>query len=214
MRSSTWMPSIAIAFLVGVAGAAMAQDPATASSTKGSTGLTPEQQALVTQASDLGKQVRIAQLELRLAEAKEASESEIAAKAENVYRLRAKLHALAVKHPELGLRGAGRGEDHGWRHGRGGGRGGGRGCGGPAMGRGQGEGHAWSGAGMGRGRGEGRAWGGPAMGGGRGMGHGPGSGWGGRGESMGRGTRLRDRLRLHQPDATVSAPAPPETKSD
>ncbi len=210
MRSSTWMPSIAIAFLVGVAGAAMAQDPATASGTKGSAGLTPEQQALVTQASDLGKQVRIAQLELRLAEAKEASESEIAAKAENVYRLRAKLHALAVKHPELALRGAGRGEGHGWRHGRAGGRG----CGGPAMGRGQGGGHAWGGASMGRGRGEGRAWGGPAMGGGRGMGHGPGSGWGGRGESMGRGTRLRDRLRLHQPDATVSAPAPPETKSD
>ena len=63
--------------------------------------LTADERAVVEQARALQKDIRIARLELALAEAKEAPESEIAGKAENVYRLQGKAHALRAKHREL-----------------------------------------------------------------------------------------------------------------
>ncbi len=59
--------------------------------------LTPEQQAFVDQEKELRKQILIARLELQLAEAKEAPEPEIAAKAERFYSLMGTHHAFLVK---------------------------------------------------------------------------------------------------------------------
>lgn len=162
---------------------------------------TPEQQAFLDQAKELRKQVRIARLELQLAEAKEAPEREIAQKAEGLYSLLGKEHAFRVKNrevaqqlrqrtrqewrerrgrgaqDELGLgRGRGRGGGLGAGPGRGGRQGRGMGRGGRGFGRGRGAGMGlMPGAGgeqPGMGRrGEGR---GRDMGGGRGMGRGRG----------------------------------------
>jgi hypothetical protein len=150
--------------------------------------LTAEEQAALQQIKDLDKRLRIARLELALAEAKEAPEREIATKAEEMYRLQGEMHAFRVKHPGMGR--LMRQERHRW---------GGRGAGG--------EGRAWGGgADMGRGGRHGMGGRGGGMAGpwareghGRGMGRQMGSGLGqgcpfadqgmgfGRGRGMGRG---------------------------
>ncbi len=136
--------------------------------------LTPEQKALLEQAKDLRKQIRIARLELLLAEAKDAPEGEIAARAEHLYALLGRQHAFQVKHRALFRELRGR-MGRRWRHGRGeavapGRRGAGRGIGrGAGMGWMQGQGlreqgrGRGMGGGMGRGRGAGmqRGWRGP-----------------------------------------------------
>ena len=172
--------------------------------------LTAEEQAALQQMKDLDKRLRIARLELALAEAKEAPEREIATKAEGVYRLQGEMHAFRVKHPGIGrLARQERGQWRGGREARGGGRGWGRGAG---MGRGGRHGMGGRGGGMGRGgrrgmggRGGGMAgpWAGEGRGremgwqmeagqgcpfAGQGMGHGEDRGMGfGQGRGMGRG---------------------------
>ncbi len=85
--------------------------------------LTPQDEAAVQQLKDLWKQARIARLELRLAEAKGAPESEVAAKQKAVEEARGRMRQWRADHPELaqqlrqGLR-SGRGM--GARGGRGG----------------------------------------------------------------------------------------------
>jgi len=186
MRTRVYVLPTAIAALALAATTLMAQAPERPLPEERPR-LTAEQQALVTEAKGLRKQIHIARLELALAEAKEAPEKEIAAKAEHLYRLRGRLHAMMVKHPELrALAGSPRA---GWRQGRG--------CGlgmqgqGPGMGRG---GKRW---GMhGAGPGMGRGWqGGP--------GPGMGQGWRGDGPRPGVGARERARLRLHQPGGAL-----------
>jgi len=191
--------------------------------------LTAEQQAAVEQMKDLHKRLRIARLELALAEAKEAPEREIAKKAEDVYRLQGQMHAFRVRHPGIGrLMRQERGE---WRGGRGGGEGRGR-RGGHGMGRGGR--HAMGGRGGrrgmgGRGGGMGGLWGGEGRGRGMGwqMGTGPecavagqGRGYGqgrgmrsGHGRGMGRGGlrgtgRARGMGRRWQQGAEVASPTP------
>jgi len=157
--------------------------------------LTAKEQAALQQMKDLDKRLRIARLELALAEAKEAPEREIATKAEGVYRLQGEMHAFRVKHPGIGrLARQERGQWRGGREARGGGRGWGRGAG---MGRGGRHGMGGRGGGMagpwaGEGRGRGMGWQMEAGQGcpfaGQGMGHGQGRGMGlERGRGTGRG---------------------------
>jgi len=185
MRSRTWMLVAVIAALavaVTVAAAGRAERPAPTAPE-----LTPEQKALVTEAKDLAKQIRIAQLELALAEAKDEPEGRIAEKAENLYRLRGKLHALSVKHPEVARALVQERGGRGWRGLRGPGGGRGRRGGLGMMGRG-----GMRGLGMGRGPG-------------RGMGLGR-----GRGQGMVPGGQFRERLRLRldQPNPALAEPVP------
>jgi len=101
--------------------------------------LTPAQQEYLKQVKHLRTQVRIAQLELELLEVKEAPERDIAAKAEQLYALEGKMHALRVKNADVeqGLRRAFRHERR-HRHGRG--AGGDDMMPGPGRGRGMGRG--------------------------------------------------------------------------
>ncbi len=159
--------------------------------------LTAEQEAVLERGKALQKELRIARLELALLEAKDATEEDIALKAEDVYKLQGRLHALRVKNPEVArelrryhrreARKLGRGRGDAWggpgwgrgrRFGRRRGAGAGFGCtpGCPGMGfqRGRGAGAGWGrGGGAGRSRGGGRGTG--MGGGGRGRG-GPGPG--------------------------------------
>jgi len=200
MGRTMWLVFTAAALLALAATTVMAQVKG-APARDAAPALTAEQQAVITEAKDLHKQIQIAQLELRLAELKGAPEKDIAAKAEDVYRLRGTLHALIAKHPEIApaVRGQGR------RGGRGGGIGGGRGMG--RMGRGGGMGR---GPGMGRGGGMGRGMD-QAWDGGRGMGRGWRGGGPGAGQGQGLQSRDRQRLRIHQPDLqndVAPSPAP------
>jgi len=183
MRVREWMPivvGVALMFSLSGAMAAPAERPVGAPE---ALELTPEAQAFLDRAGELRKDIEITGLELSLLEAQDASEGEIAVKAEQMYRLRGELYALRAKNRELARevwgrergrlhrgRGAGPGMGRGMGHGRGGGMGQGMGRG---MGRGEGQ-------GMGRGMGRGR-------------GHGMGRG-GGRGMGQGQGLRLRERL--------------------
>lgn len=168
--------------------------------------LTAEEQAAVKEFGELHKRLRIARLELALAEAKEAPEQEIATKAEDVYRLQGEMHAFRVKHPGIGRlarregagwrEGRGRGES-GWGRGQGMGRGGRHGMGGRGGGmrpegrrgmRGQGGGMGGPWAGERRGRGMGRQMQGGCPFAEQGRGYGQGRGMGpGQGRGMGRG---------------------------
>lgn len=199
----TLTPLLVIALLAGAFGVALAQaEPVRAE--KPVLQLTEEEAAALRQAQDLRKELKIAGLELALAEAKDLPEPEIAARAETMYRLQGQLYAFRAKHPELARKEREQRAQHRW--GRRGGRGFGRG-----MGRGMGGGRGHGPRGMGRGRAHGPrgmgpgdqdAWGmGPGMGRGRGhRGHGMGPGMhqgpgrgrghgqmGGRGMGRGRG---------------------------
>lgn len=148
--------------------------------------LTAEEQAELQQMEDLDKRLRIARLELALAEAKEAPEKEIATKAEGVYRLQGEMHAFRVKHPGIGR--LMRQEGHRWGGGPGMGRGGRHGMGERGGGMGRGGRHGMGG----RGGGMAAPWAGEGRG--RGMGHGQGRGMGlERDRSMGRGGGMRGR---------------------
>ncbi len=222
----TLTPLLMIALLAAAVGVALAQaEPARAA--KPVLQLTEEEAAALRQAQDLQKELRIARLELALAEAKELPEAEIAARAETMYRLQGQLYAFRAKHPELARQVREQRAQHRWgrRGGRGFGQGMGRGRGhGPrGMGRGRGHGHhgmghgghdAWGmGPGMGPGQGHPGHGMGPGMhqGAGRGRGHGA---MGGRGTGRGRerggpgmglgpgpgpeqGLRMRDLESLH-----------------
>jgi hypothetical protein len=203
MKARVWALLVAVALIAGAVAAetANAAGGTAAASPAGSAGkqLTPEQQAVLDQAKDLGKQVRIAQLELRLAELKEEPEGRIAEKAEQLYRLQGRLHALMVKHPEV-ARALGRERARQEWAGPGGGGPGRRGGGLGLMGRGGIRGMS----------GLGRAWGdGQAMGRGRG---GLGRALGAWGPAQGAGLRERARLRLHQPPMPTpeGSPAAPQ----
>lgn len=173
--------------------------------------LTAEERAVLQEVQDLRKQLEISRLELALAEAKDAPLSEIAERAEQVYRTQGQLYALRVKNPDLAaeLR-PGRGRGGGPGGGRGLGQSRGRGMGGRGMGR---RGHRGQGGeGMGRwgvgpegpqgpggpglhrhgwGRGEGHGLGGCGLGQGRRQGTGQGRGQGlGRGRGLGFGPQL------------------------
>ncbi|MDH4180120.1 MAG: hypothetical protein OEV33_06375 [Armatimonadota bacterium] len=157
--------------------------------------LTADELAVLEQANDLQKQLEISQLELRLAELKEAPQGEIAERATRMYRLQGELHALRVKHPAVARYQWRERAQERWGRGRGRGRGGG-----PAWGQGGMEGHGRHGMGRGRGQGGGGRGQGPGMGRGRGhrgggcdaeagMGHGGGRGMGRHG---GRGMPMSD----------------------
>ncbi len=168
--------------------------------------LTPEQKALLEQAKDLRKQIRIARLELLLAEAKDAPEGEIAARAEHLYALLGRQHAFQVKHRALFRELRGR-MGRRWRHGRGeavapGRRGAGRGIGrGAGMGR-----HGMRGRGRGRGAGAGAGMGWMQGQGLREQGRGRGMG-GGMGRGRGAGMQRGWRGPIY--DETAPAPGPP-----
>lgn len=204
MKGRIWTIVAAVAVLALLASLAVGttEKPAPAAADRPAVEkkLSPEQEASLAQLNDLRKQLRIAKLELRLLEAKEAPEKEIAAKAEQVYRLQGQLHAFVAKHRELG----------GLRTGRGRGLGAGPG-GRMGLGRGLGMGRGLRGQGMGRSRGM------------MGQGMGPGRGLGARGErgmgmgqGMGRGQELRERARLRLgrptlPEGTAEQQPPVET---
>jgi hypothetical protein len=175
MRTRTWMLMATLAVATTLATAARGQPGREAQpAPPKAAGLSEEEQRSVDRAGELRKQLRITRLELLLLEAKEASEEEIAAKAEHLYRLQGKLHALRAKHPGLAqkLRPRARQQARGAGPGR--------------------RGDGWWGPGMGRGPtfGPGMGRGGPLHKGGRGMGPGL---WqrqgGGPGPGMGPGRR-------------------------
>jgi hypothetical protein len=143
MRTARWIVILMAAALAAGAGAALAElQPETAQPARAPK-LTPEEKAVVERAEALRKETRITRLELALMEAKEAPEGTIATKAEELYRLQGRMHALRAKHPELMRelrRHVGR---QVWRHRQADGRGGA----GPAWGP-QGPGR-WMGAGRG-----------------------------------------------------------------
>jgi hypothetical protein len=161
--------------------------------------LTAEQEAVLDRGKQMQKDLRIVGLELALLEAKEAPEEDIALKAEDLYRLHGKLHALRVKNPEVARELRRLGRQEGRKLGLGRGRGhGGRGWGyGRAHGdRGRGYGrchcaHGWGSGkqfGMGHGRVGGSGRGLDCPGSGFHRGHADGGGWGrGGGEGRGRG---------------------------
>lgn len=184
--------------------------------------LTPEQKELLERAKDLRKQIRIARLELQLAEAQDAPEGEIAARAERLYALLGRQHAFQVKN--RGIFRQVRGQmGRRWQHRRGqavapGRRGAGRG-----MGRGMGHGGAgmgWQGMrgqgwdqGPGLHRGAGPRWGRDA-GAGLGMGWQRGQGMRGQGQGrgmgggMGRGRGAGMYRNWEEPMFDETAPAP------
>ncbi len=197
MMVGRWFVASACGLTLVWLGVAAAQQPAPPRPRVERPELTAEQQAALERGKILEKELKIARLELALLEAKDATEEDIALKAEDVYRLQGRLHALRVKNPEVArelrryhrreARKLGRGRGDAWggpgwgrgrRLGRRQGPGAGFGCtpGCPGMGfqRGRGGGPGWGrGAGGGRGRGGGpgaRMGGGPGarMGGGRG----------------------------------------------
>jgi len=201
MKAKVWMCVVSVAVLVLAATLAGAQMRDTTGGPASNKSLGPEQQALVDETRDLGQRIRIARLELRLAEAKGASEKEIAAKAEQLYRLQGKLHGLFAKHPELRAMMRHR-TRHAWRGADG------LRPGGPGMGRmRRGMGTRARGCTCPLGRGTGRR-----------MGHGWGWGggqllnpaWRGGGEGPGQQPRFRERqqLRLH-PSETAAQDAIP-----
>jgi len=224
MRVREWMPIVVGVALMFSLSSAMAAPPERPVGAPEALELTPEAQAFLDRAGELRKDIEITGLELSLLEAQDASEGEIAAKAERMYRLRGELYALRAKNresarelgqsgrgrlhrgrgagPGMGL-GRGQGMGRGMGHGRGQGMGRGMGRGeGQGMGRGMGRGEG-QGMGRGMGRGEGQGMG---RGMGRGRGHGMGQGMGrggGGGRGMGQGQGLRLRQRLHAvPDST------------
>jgi hypothetical protein len=160
--------------------------------------LSPQDQAAVEELRGLWKQAHIASLELRLAEAKGAPESEIAAKQKAVEEARDRMRQWRADHPGLGRE---------LRQGMRGGRG---------MGMRGGPRHRGGGMGMRGGRGMGPG-GGMGMRGGRGMGPGGGMGMrGGRGmrgmmgDGRGRGMRLRQRDPSQCPYLQTAPSAPSE----
>jgi hypothetical protein len=190
--------------------------------------LSPQEQAAVEELRGLWQQAHIANLELRLAEAKGAPERDIAAKQKAVEEARERMRQWRADHPGLGRqlrlgrhggRGMGMRGGRGLRH-HGGGMGmrGGRGTspgGGMGMRGGRGMGPD-GGMGMRGGRGMGPD-GGIGMRGGRGMGPGGGMGMrGGRGmrgmmgEERGRGMRLRQRDPSQCPYLQTAPSAPAE----
>ncbi len=182
--------------------------------------LTAEQKATLQQMKDLHKRLRIARLELALAEAKEAPEREIAGKAEDMYRLQGEMHAFRAKHPEVGRltrHARGQGGEQGMGPGCGcGGRGGEmgmsrRGMGGHGRGMGR---HMSPGAGQccpfaEKGMGADCCPGvGPERGGMMGSGQGRGMGHGDKREMRGMGPRSRDQVA-----PAPNAPKGPEDES-
>ena len=165
--------------------------------------LTEEDKAALRQSQDLQKALKIARLELALAEAKEAPQREIAGKAESVYRLQGELHALLVKHPVVARHQWREGAGRQWRRGQGWGRGEGRGSAHEGMGR-----HGRRGMGRGGGMDHGMG-----MGRGRGMGQGMGMG---QGRGMGRMMRMRqqalDETLAPQPTPVDEPPTEEMTK--
>ena len=178
MRTHRVMVMMLAALLVCGMMAAMAQGTDRPAQRPKAPELTAEQKALLDDVQELRKQIRIAELELALLEVKDAPEGQIAAKAEDLYRVRGQMYALRAKHPELAGRLHGQRMRHAWGRGRGLGLG--HGGDQPGMGRHRGGG---MGRGMGRGMGPGM---GPGMGGGMGRGRRDGSGRG-----MGEGLGLR-----------------------
>lgn len=162
--------------------------------------LTAEQEVAVEEARELARQLEVARLELRLLELRQAPEAEIAAKAEEVFRLRGRLHALRGTRPE-GVRGQalGRGPGRIVREFAGPGAGRGRGAGAQGWRRGAGPGAPEPGFGA-------RLRGGPHPGFGRGPGAGREPTWG-----QGEGWRQRLRERMHRlPDPPLEeAPEAP-----
>ena len=190
----TLTPLLITVLLGGIAGVALAQaegGPPEPPPLR----LTEEKAAALTQAQDLQKELKIARLELALAEAKDLPEGDIAVRAEHMYRLQGQLYAFHAKHPELAREVRAHQGQQRWRHREGMGRGRG-----PGMGRGRGQGARGMGPGMGRG-GMGREM--------RGMGFGRGRGFGrGMGPNGGPGRRMM-RGRASDPvDAPVVAPPP------
>lgn len=189
MRARTWVP-MTLAAVVLLAASASAQPPAPSLDRPDRPPLSAEDEAVLERAEDLAQELQIARLELALAEAKDLDESQIADRAEQMYRLQGEFHALGAKHPRLLLNRWREGVDRGMGRGPGMGR---RGMGPAGMGRGPGMGLRGMGPVMGRGRGLGRAHHGavgPRMGRGRGLGMEPGMRRGhdfGMGQRMGRG---------------------------
>jgi len=162
--------------------------------------LTAEQEAAVEEARELARQLEVARLELRLLELRQAPEAEIAAKAEDVFRLQGRLYALRGSRLE-GVRGQALGRGRGARH-AGMGRefaGRARGAGAQGWRRGAGPGAPEPGFGA-------RLRGGPGPGFGRGPGAGREPTWG-----QGEGRRQRMRERMHRlPDLPLEeAPEAP-----
>ncbi len=196
-------PLLMIAVLAAAVGLALAQTEAALTEQKPlqvteeqkPLQLTEDEAVVFKRAQELQKELEIARLELALAQARDLPESEIAKRAEQMYRLQGSLYALHAKNPELARKVWEYRQEHRWRHrehmgrGHGPGMGRGRGHGPRGMGRGGG-GEAWGmGPGMGRGRGHrGQRMGpgmGPDMGPGMGLGRGPGHGGMGRGPGHG-----------------------------
>ncbi len=76
---------------------------------------TPEEQAFLDRTKELRKETQITRLELALLEAKDAREGEIAAKAEQLYRLRGRLYALRAKNRDMVQKLWRHGMRHQWR---------------------------------------------------------------------------------------------------
>jgi len=155
MDARRWMILAVVALVVCVVTAAGADQRERPRPGAALPELTPEERAVVDQAQDLRKEIEINRLELRLLELKDASEEQIAERAEQLYRLQGRLYALRSKHPEV----MGKLWRHRGRHARMHGRGRGPAFGGPGFGRGPGRGGHRGGPDMGfRGRGQGRGW--------------------------------------------------------
>jgi hypothetical protein len=211
MKARLWTIMVALAAVTTIAAATPEADRLPGARQQGRTAekaapareLTEDEKAFLERARQLRKDQQIARLELALAEAKEAPERDIAAKAEQLYRLQGEQRAFMAKHRELarGLRQ--HMAQNRWQHRRGMGGGRHQGWGGPGMGRDRGARgmhQAWGGTGMGRARG------------GQDMGPAsaePGAGRGGRGMRHGPGRRV-----LQEEDALKreAAPAPQEVQ--
>jgi len=175
--------------------------------------LTPEQKALLEKWQELRKQIMIARLELKLAETKDASEDEIARRAEQVYRLRGEQRAFLAKNKDLVRSLRRHTKVYRWwdRRARGAGRGRG-----PGIGRDQGRG---MGRGMGRGRGLGLGYGygrglEPGLGRGHGFDRGRGAGPGGRRPVREVVPEQRPGVASPQKTAPPAQPAPPPSQAE
>lgn len=116
MRIARWIVMVVAAALVLAVSAALAAPPPETAPPARAPELTAEEKATLERAGALQKDIRITRLELALMEAKEAPESTIATKAEELYRLQGTMHALRAKHPALMLKVRREAQRQVWRH--------------------------------------------------------------------------------------------------